>query len=201
MQDRNTVGERVYWCYANLAMAEMAVHEQFASYSKKHYMIRARLYKGLQTGTMSPRSLMRDQAIKMKLPQECIYCGSTTKLSIDHIVPSSLGGQDTGDNAIWACRSCNSSKSNTDLFRWWFSSRTGFPPLLVIRIYLKQAIQFFEARELLTSEWRTVDSGPFDLESLPQKYLAPGQLSFSPHHSRKAASGDTSNDGPKADTS
>ena len=72
-----TVAERLYWSYANLAMAEMAVHDHDAKYSRKHFMIRARLYSGLTKGTMSPRSLMRDQRIRMKLAQECVYCGDT----------------------------------------------------------------------------------------------------------------------------
>src|SRR5688572_20627157 len=114
--DKITVAERLFWCYANLAMAEVAVHEKCASYGRKHFMVRARLYKGLRTGAMSPRSLMRDQAIRLKLPQECVYCGATGYLCIDHIVPSNRGGDDIGDNAIWACRKCNSSKSDRDLF-------------------------------------------------------------------------------------
>ena len=38
-----TIAERLYWSYANLAMAEMAVHDRDAVYSRKHSMIRARL--------------------------------------------------------------------------------------------------------------------------------------------------------------
>jgi 5-methylcytosine-specific restriction endonuclease McrA len=184
--ERNTVGERLYWCYANLGMAEMAVHEGCAAYERKHFMVRSRLYKGLTTGAMSPRSLMRDQAIRMCLPQECIYCGVAQNLSIDHIVPTNRGGDDAGDNAIWACRSCNSSKKDKDLFEWW-ASREGFPPLLVVRIYLKQAIRYFESRDLLAADWRTLDSTPFSLASLPETFPVPGTLSFSPDHQRKAA--------------
>ena len=185
--EKNTVGERLFWSYANLAMAQMATEEGHASYIQIHYMVRSRLYKGLTTGTMSVGSLMLDQKIKMKLPQECIYCASTDHLSIDHVVPSSLGGDDLGDNAIWACRSCNSSKSNKDLFRWWSSSREGFPPLLVVRIYLKQAMMYFESRGLMSTDWRTAECGPFDLETLPQEFPKPAELTFSPHHSRRSA--------------
>lgn len=185
--ERNTVGERLYWCYANLGMAEMAVHGHCAVYERKHFMVRARLYKGLVTGTMSPRTLMRDQAIRMRLPQECVYCGSKESLSIDHIVPTNLGGEDVGDNSIWACRRCNSSKSDKDLFEWWAMARSGLPPLLVIRVYLKQAIRYFRCRDLLASEWQSIKNSPFKLDFLPDTFPAPGQLVFSPHHARKAA--------------
>ncbi|MBS0261105.1 MAG: hypothetical protein JSS02_04050 [Planctomycetes bacterium] len=92
--ERNTVGERLYWCYANLAMAEMATTDRAEAYGRLHYMVRARLYKGLRTGSMAAGSLMRDQAVRMKLPQECVYCGSVQYLSIDHIVPVNRGGDD-----------------------------------------------------------------------------------------------------------
>ena len=52
------VSELLYWSYANLAMAEKAVHDREQKYSRLHFMIRARLLSGLTKRTMSPRSLM-----------------------------------------------------------------------------------------------------------------------------------------------
>lgn len=43
----------------------------------------------------------------------CQYCGSEDKLTIDHIIPKSLGGQDTWENMVVACSSCNIKKGNT----------------------------------------------------------------------------------------
>lgn len=40
----------------------------------------------------------------------CVYCGSTEKLSIDHIYPWSLGGSDLPSNLQTLCKSCNSKK-------------------------------------------------------------------------------------------
>jgi len=47
----------------------------------------------------------------------CAYCGSTpledgAKLTLDHIVPYSQGGDHTADNLVTACDSCNASKSD-----------------------------------------------------------------------------------------
>ena len=181
-----SVAERLYWSYANLAMAEMAVHDNDAMYSRKHFMIRARLYSGLTKGTMSPRSLMRDQRIRMKLPQECVYCGDTNFLAIDHVVPTNRGGADTGDNAVWACRKCNSSKSDKDLFSWWFVCRTGFPPLFVVRIYLKQAISYCIAHKLMDHSCTDAPQHPFSFDQIPTTYPEPKTLIFSPFHARKA---------------
>jgi len=179
-----TVGRRLFESYANLAMAEMAVHDGDAQYSKRHYMIRARLLAGLTKGTMAPRSLMLDQRIRMRLPQECIYCGAVDNLSIDHVIATDRGGMDSGDNAVWACRTCNSSKGNRDLFEWWIQMRRGFPPLFVIRIYLKQAICYCHTNGLMDRAISEVGKVPFAFEAIPVKFPAPGALIFSPSHAR-----------------
>lgn len=43
---------------------------------------------------------------------KCQYCGSTRKLTIDHIVPKSKGGTDDWDNLVVACSSCNIKKGD-----------------------------------------------------------------------------------------
>ncbi len=133
---------------------------------------------------------MLDQRIRMKLPQECVYCGSVDHLAIDHIVPTNRGGADTGDNAIWACRRCNSSKSDRDLFAWWSTYRQDFPPLFVVRIYLKQAIEYFASRGLLDTPISEVQENPFSLATIPKTFPPPESLSFSPFHARKESKKD-----------
>ena len=43
---------------------------------------------------------------------ECQYCGSKTNLTIDHVIPRSRGGEDTWENLVTCCASCNSKKGN-----------------------------------------------------------------------------------------
>jgi hypothetical protein len=43
----------------------------------------------------------------------CQYCGATTRLTIDHVIPRCRGGQDTWENLVVACSSCNTKKGNT----------------------------------------------------------------------------------------
>lgn len=40
----------------------------------------------------------------------CQYCGSTKKLTIDHVIPRSQGGKHTWDNVVVACEPCNNRK-------------------------------------------------------------------------------------------
>ncbi len=42
----------------------------------------------------------------------CIYCGSTEKITIEHLTPVSRGGTNKATNLAPACLSCNSSKRN-----------------------------------------------------------------------------------------
>lgn len=43
----------------------------------------------------------------------CQYCGATSRLTIDHVIPRCRGGEDTWENLVVACSSCNTKKSNT----------------------------------------------------------------------------------------
>ncbi len=42
----------------------------------------------------------------------CQYCGSTKRLTLDHIIPRSKGGQHTWNNVVTACEKCNSFKGD-----------------------------------------------------------------------------------------
>jgi hypothetical protein len=170
-----TVGELLYWSYANLAMTHAALTARSESYSRTHFMIRARLYKGLNAGTMSLGPLADDDRLKMILPQACCYCASTDRLSVDHLIPTKKGGQNTGDNLVWACRSCNSSKSATDVLDW-LSQRHQFPPLLLLRRYLKLAIEISRDRGVLGMKLEDAPELPFSLTAVPTYYPKPVQL-------------------------
>ena len=94
-------------------------------YSTLNYMIRAKLNKGLVSGTMNMRSTFDDERIKYRYPESCCYCGSKDNIQMDHLIPQIKGGQNAADNLVWACRSCNSSKRNRDVLVWLESKGWG----------------------------------------------------------------------------
>ncbi|MGE5658328.1 MAG: HNH endonuclease [Actinomycetota bacterium] len=42
----------------------------------------------------------------------CQYCGSTKRLTLDHVIPKAQGGLHTWDNVVAACERCNSMKGD-----------------------------------------------------------------------------------------
>jgi len=55
------------------------------------------------------------QSIYIRDNHKCQYCGSTRKLTIDHVIPKSRGGDDSWENLVVACSRCNTLKGNTPL--------------------------------------------------------------------------------------
>lgn len=63
-------------------------------------------------------SISKKDRIFIRDGYKCLCCGSTKELSIDHIIPLSVGGNNAMKNLQTLCRDCNSNKSdNTIDFR------------------------------------------------------------------------------------
>lgn len=173
-----TIGEYLHWAYANLAMAHSAVKNDQTKYKTINYMIRAKLFKGLQSGTMNMRSLFDDEKIKIGTGNVCNYCGSEEDLSLDHILSKKNGGVDNAENLVCVCRSCNSSKGANDLMVW-MEQREKFLPLMVIRRYLKLSYQYCTYKGLLQQDISdTGQSIPYAIVKIPLKYPKPEKLTL-----------------------
>ena len=170
-----TVGDVLFWSYANLAMAHAAVMHGTAKFTRTHFMIRSRLFKGLREGTMDLGSLFDDDRTKLVMPRACCYCGAEGRLSLDHLIPTAKGGPETGDNAVWACRRCNSSKGARDILQW-YAARRRFPPLLLLRRYLKLAVDYCRTRGLIACSLSAAPPLPFDLAAIPRQFPSPSGL-------------------------
>ena len=46
---------------------------------------------------------------------KCIYCQSTKRLTLDHMIPKCKGGQNTWKNLVTCCQQCNTEKGDTDV--------------------------------------------------------------------------------------
>lgn len=170
-----TIGDVLVRAYGNLAMASAAMEEGAETYTRKHYMIRARLTSGLSKGTMSLGSLKDDERVKLNYPKACCYCGAQDTLTLDHLLPRHLGGEDSGDNLVWACRSCNSSKGHVDVLAW-YARKEQFPPLLLLRRYLKLAIRYCDTNGIMSTPLDEKPALPFDLDAVPRRFPYPPNL-------------------------
>ena len=122
-----TVRDQIVWSYANLARAHAALEDGVAKYKMVHHIIIGnKMYLGLPSGKIAMRSLYDDERLRLTASQACYYCGHWDNLTVDHLVPLVSGRLDEADNLIWACQSCNSSKSGRVLLIWVNS--TGFSP-------------------------------------------------------------------------
>jgi 5-methylcytosine-specific restriction endonuclease McrA len=43
---------------------------------------------------------------------KCVYCGTSSHLTIDHVIPASQGGKNIFENCVTACQPCNNQKGN-----------------------------------------------------------------------------------------
>ncbi|MPM39316.1 hypothetical protein SDC9_85949 [bioreactor metagenome] len=178
---RATLGEELAWHYANLARADMAVSQKVERFSIIHHMIRAKLYKGLVSGTMGVRSFFDDEKFKIE-KNRCSYCDSADALSVDHLIPRKKLGSDYSENLILACRHCNSSKRERDMLTW-LHSQGKFPSLMLLRRYLKLIYFFCQDHGLM--DIRMEDAFdmelPFDLKNMAANLVplySPSQLSL-----------------------
>src|SRR5262249_54860385 len=105
------------------------------------YRTDSKTYYGLLRGNLQLGSLLKDEKEKIAASGACCYCGSALDLPLDHLIPQFKGGEHSADNLVVACRSCNSSKKALDLLEW-MAKRGEFPPLRLLRRYLKLAIRY-----------------------------------------------------------
>lgn len=55
-----------------------------------------------------------------KLSGPCAYCGSTDKITMDHVIPISRGGTHGIGNLVPCCNKCNTVKNARTLTEWRF---------------------------------------------------------------------------------
>jgi 5-methylcytosine-specific restriction endonuclease McrA len=66
-----------------------------------------------------PRAVQRKisrRALFARDGWRCVYCGSTAgRLTLDHVIPRSRGGESIWENVVTACAPCNHQKGNRTL--------------------------------------------------------------------------------------
>ena len=171
-------GELLFYSYANLQMLNYALTTGLAKYDRTCYMIRSKAFKSYKEGKWNIHDLLEYNVKKMQQNDYCWYCGKALKLNEltkDHVFPRIKGGNNDMDNIIMVCKSCNSSKGDTDLFEWYFNVRQVWPPFNVMAHYLKNVYLFSMENGLLDKGFAELASLklPFNWRYIPTNYPQP----------------------------
>lgn len=101
----------------------------------------------------------------------CKYCGAQAPdvaLTVDHVIPTALGGADTADNLVTACSDCNAGKASSnpdepvvdsvaaDAERWRYAMETAAAKQLADRGAMYEYLISFER---CWRSWHVVDTG------------------------------------------
>ena len=125
-----TIRDLLYWQYAKLIARS-------AGYDKNYGFIMER-FKKLQSGKVNWSGSIREYIKERDVTGECIYCSSKTGLSVDHLIPRSRGGPESSDNAVMACKACNSSRGDKGIYEWYELEGRNEVPRIVEGKYLKE---------------------------------------------------------------
>lgn len=79
------------------------------------------LLQDLEVMTSSEAKRLWRESIKAHYNHQCVYCGSTESLTLDHVKPRCRGGRNDASNLVAACQECNRSKGSNDVLDWFLS--------------------------------------------------------------------------------
>lgn len=101
-------------------------------------------FQKLRDGEITMSGTIREWEREQQLPKECVFCGSTQDLTTDHLIPINRGGDDSADNLVLSCKTCNSSRGDKGVFEWLGLKKKDELHRLVAGKYLKQLLLIHE---------------------------------------------------------
>ncbi len=101
-------------------------------------------FQKLRDGAITISDTIREWEREQELPKVCVFCGSPSDLSTDHLIPRNRRGEDSPDNLVLSCRSCNSSRGDKGVFEWLGLKKKDDLHRLVAGKYLKQLLRIHE---------------------------------------------------------
>ena len=158
-----TIRDLIFYQYAKI-IAKSA----FGGDAKKEaYGFIKTTFRDLKNDDKKWSEILREDKQLVEVEKKCIYCGSSSDLQWEHIVPKTLPINERCPacdriqgihNQIWACKSCNSKKSTKGLYHFF---RELFPeakrlsdilPPLLEKKYLKTIYHCHECKGTIDQE-------------------------------------------------
>jgi 5-methylcytosine-specific restriction endonuclease McrA len=130
MPDREatTIEHLIYYQYSKIVAKSAFKVPDGMSAKGKHYGFVKKTFRELSTGVKQWSDITREDWQFVESEEKCIYCGATSNLHKEHIVPKSLSINERCSscdhiqqihNQVWACESCNSSKGTMGLYEFF----------------------------------------------------------------------------------
>ena len=172
-----SVKDLIYWQYAKIIA-------QSAGLGKKDYGFVMNSFKQLRQGEIFWNEI-REYVKEKEYPNECIFCGANTSLTLEQMLPQKYNGPNTEKNLVWICKSCNSSKGARRLYEY-FAIQAGVEaakydvPRIAEGKYLKFAYETLKGNNLLettSSELNRKICPECDMKSLCIRQETEGKLS------------------------
>ncbi|MHB8643221.1 MAG: HNH endonuclease [Gaiellaceae bacterium] len=87
---------------------EHPLHSSTSTFRRPHVI---RLVHYVRVPRTVQRKISR-RALFARDGWKCVYCGSSGRLTLDHVVPRSKGGDSVWENVVTSCAPCNLRKGN-----------------------------------------------------------------------------------------
>ncbi|MFH1977956.1 MAG: HNH endonuclease [Candidatus Aenigmatarchaeota archaeon] len=168
-----TIRDEILWQYAKLI-------SKSAGFGINQRAFQMNRFIALRDNKITWSTTIREWVKEHEKPNECIYCGSKNDLSVEHILPRYCSGPDIPDNAIKACRKCNSSKGKKRLYEWFSLGHKDEVPRIAEGKYLKLVYELHEKKGTLNvdkSELKSTLCPHCDMTAICKKEHKEGKLS------------------------
>lgn len=106
-----TVRDLILWQYAKII-------SDSAGMGKKKWAFVMDRFRKLQQEEIFWNEI-REYVKEREKRDECIFCGASSRLTMEHLFPRSLNGPDDEKNIVWVCPKCNSSKGARTPYEFW----------------------------------------------------------------------------------
>lgn len=137
-----TIEEEIFYEYAKLI-------SRSTMGGRINYRFVSDRFKALRDGKATMSGTNREWQREQELPNECVFCGVSENLQVDHLIPRSRGGSDSADNIVWSCNFCNASRGDKGVFQWLGLKDKDKLHRLVAGKYLKQLYELHADHETL----------------------------------------------------
>lgn len=179
-------GNDFYDTYASLARYHATMVNPNIPFVRRQ-QIKSAAFRDLRMGVRNIHDLFEEHKEKQQLGADfCWYCNRPTsicgKLEAEHILPKSKGGYERMEgNIAYACHDCNTKKGTKDFILWYTETFDVLPPLMLLRIYLKNVYQYSVEKELMSMNSEDIEkilTLPFSPQSMGiiRKYLKDNRI-------------------------